>query len=281
MTAVHAETRWAHIGTQTGAGVSVKVFVSYTSVDDRKRKALVGALLSAEPAFEPIVVSDRRQPGTPLEAKVMTGIRESDCLVPILTRAALASQWVNQEIGYAYALDKQVLPIVQEDVRRDLKGFVHANIDLPFQFQAHDHNSQREGRAFRKAYLMLIEHLQTQREVVFSSTLAPTRVPAGTAYTTSVAFRGNVVNGFFDNRVLHQESDFGTWNWDPETLSSGRGGTPGKLNGPLDIKKTYSHSTDDWPRGHYKIFVRLYSHPVPGERARLIVAENEHDFEVY
>lgn len=264
----------------------MKVFVSYSSLDDNKRRALVSALQSATPRITPVVVAARREPGRPLADKVIDCIQEADYLVPILSRSSIATQWVNQEIGYATGIGKTVVPVVERQIISGLKGFVHAQHDLPFSFAGDPDNAQREAAEFRKAYRLLIEYLQGQRTRFLSSTLSPVSVNVGDSYTTTVTFRGSVVNGFFDNHVVHLGSDFRTWNWDPETIPAELGRkapshlAAGTLNGNIDISKSYTHSTRGWPRGPYKIFVRLYSHPVPGEPGRSLVAENEHDFEV-
>ena len=267
--------------------MDMRVFISYASEDDHKRRALAGTLEKATPSFIPVVVSARREPGRLLEDKVMDCIQRADFLVPILTRSSLSNQWVNQEIGYAKGIKRRIVPVVQAEIISELKGFVHAQHDLPFLFSSSPEDHRREATAFRSAYRKLIEHLQSQRRKLFESSISPRRVASGDVYTTNVVFRGSVQNGFFDNYVVHLESNFRTWNWDPETLPPEPGrrvpsnATPGVLNGVLDITKSYSHVTKRWPTGKYKIYVRLYSHPSPGAPGRGVVAENEHDFEVY
>jgi hypothetical protein len=256
-----------------------KIFISYSADDERKRLAFTRALKKATPSFVPVVVLDRREPGKPLTDKVMDCINEADFLVPILTSSSISNQWVNQEIGYAHGVQCRIVPIVEQEIISELKGFVHDQHDLPFSFRRNQ-DRRHEARDYRRAYELLIEYLQGQRSASFQSAISPSRVVSGDAYTTEVTYRGTVQNGFFDNRVVHQTSDFRKWNWDPETLPSSSSGAPGTLNGVVDITKAYSHSTRNWPIGKYKIYVRLYSHPTPGVPGRIMVAEEEHDFEV-
>lgn len=65
-----------------------------------------------------------RQPqlGISLPIKVSNAIQQSDCVIAILTQSGDKSAWVNQEIGYAKAAGKLIIPVVEEGV--DPKGFV-------------------------------------------------------------------------------------------------------------------------------------------------------------
>lgn len=263
----------------------MKIFISFDHRDDSKCKAFTKALQRADTGFTPIVVANRREPGRPLADKVIDGIKEADYVVPILTQSSISNQWVNQEIGYARAIDKQTIPLVEKTAIEKLKGFIHAQNDLPFSFVGNRQNSRRESAAFRSAYRELIAFLQNQRSRILQSTISPQRVRSGDLYTTTVLFKGTVLNGFFDNIVVHLDSSFRCWNWDPETLRkrSGmrRSRVPGELNGAVDVTRSYTHDTTKWPRGKYRIYVRLYSHLKEGEKARQVVAENEHNLEVY
>ena len=265
-------------------GRRLRVFVSYVHIDDNKRRALVRVLLAAALPIEPIVIADRRSPGTPLTEKVVEGIAESDYFVPILTSASIGTQWVNQEIGYAAAKGTPTIALVESGVRDRLKGFIHDQQDLPFSFPVSE-NQRRQARLFHQTCIRLRTHLEsTSVERGLTSEITPGRVRAGKPYTTHVSFRGTVRHGFFDNLVVEQASGRTRWNWDPVTLPRVRGvpssRTPGTLNGSVDVNRSYSHSTAGWSPGTYKVYVRLYSHLEPGERGRQIIEENEHSLEV-
>ncbi len=68
------------------------------------------------------VADSQPQLGVPLPVKISNGIKQSDCVIAILTQNGDRSAWVNQEIGYAKATGKLVIPVVEEGV--DPKGFV-------------------------------------------------------------------------------------------------------------------------------------------------------------
>lgn len=263
--------------------MAAKVFISFAQTDDRKRALLCRVLLS-KPAFTPVVVTARRSPGKALAEKVTEGIKEAEHFVVILTRDSISNQWVNQEIGYAVAVGRTPLALADRALIPDLKGFVHSQQDLPFHFAA-DGTRRSESLSFRRACDQLRSHLiDTSAIRWFQSRITPQLVPAGGKYTTTVEFKGTVRHGFFDNRVEHLDSDFRQWNPDPETFKRKPGlrssVTPGILDGNVDVRREYSHWTKGWPKGAYKVYVRLYSHLQPGEKGRQMVTENEHDLVV-
>jgi len=252
----------------------MKVFVSYSDQDRRRMKSIQLAL--ANRSVDCIVVVDRLSPGTPLSSKVMTAIDEATHFLPILTKSSRQNQWVNQEIGYARAKGKIFIPIIASDVLDELKGFIHKQDEWPFIFESDPGNQARESRNFRRSYLKVVEFLGVTHKDRFEAEINPVSLKRGQSYTTKVRFKGVVQNGFFDNRVIHQDSEFNTWNWDPVTLPDHADTAPGILNGSVDIERTYSHSTSNWPPGDYLIHVRLYTHVTPGERGRQPVSESTH-----
>jgi uncharacterized protein YneF (UPF0154 family) len=114
----------------------------------------------------------------------------------------------------------------------------------------------------------------------FIARITPSSVDQGAEYTTKIEFDGKVQNGFFDNYVKHEDSDWNTWNWDRQTLKNSGHTTAGELHGNILIQHAYTFSTKDWPKGKYKIYVRLYDHLVPGEFSRIKIAEEVRDFQV-
>jgi hypothetical protein len=59
--------------------------------------------------------------GESLSRKVEVALKQSDCILALLTRGGSQSAYVNQEIGMASGQGKLVIPIVEDGV--DLKGF--------------------------------------------------------------------------------------------------------------------------------------------------------------
>ncbi|MGI0081288.1 MAG: toll/interleukin-1 receptor domain-containing protein [Nitrososphaerales archaeon] len=96
-----------------------KIFISY-SVKDR---TLIQPILEAlQHIFDVCISEDKNNAGEALAGKVESDIESSNVIVPFLTLNSLASQWVNQEIGYAYRLRKEnggeplILPVAEAGV---------------------------------------------------------------------------------------------------------------------------------------------------------------------
>jgi hypothetical protein len=257
--------------------MNTKIFVSFSNEDRKKLNSLSNALKKSDQRFQPIIIDKRTNPGKPLSAKVKEGIQETPFFISILTRSSYKNQWVNQELGYAVANDRNIYPIVEESILNDLKGFIHNQVDLPFIFEGGPLNSHKEAQSFMKCYKELIRHLE---EIKFKASISPKKVKQGETYTTTVRFIGHVINAFFTNHVVHLDSTWNLWHWDTRFLQDGQASTPGKLHGNVNIKSKYSSKTTDWPIGKYKVYTRAYEHPVPGELRRFILFEKINSFEV-
>ena len=135
-----------------------KVFISYSD-DDRSKMRSLGKIITNSARFNPIVVADRRDAFTALTDKVKQGIFECDYFVPLFTKSSIFSQWVNQEIGFAAALNKKIVPIVDRELIDKLKGFIHKNIDLPYLYSDIPAAPKKNRAAFRKACNLLVNDL--------------------------------------------------------------------------------------------------------------------------
>jgi hypothetical protein len=56
------------------------------------------------------------EPGVPLSQKIAEAIRASDCVLALMTYDGERSQWVHQELGYAKAQEKIIIPVVEEGI---------------------------------------------------------------------------------------------------------------------------------------------------------------------
>jgi len=113
-----------------------KIFVSYDSKHDKQEMLSLKESIDQNSAMNAIVLTEkeRNQPHMSFPSKVAEGIDECDTFMPILTRESIKNQWVNQEIGYAIAKDKDFCALLEKDLRKDLSGFIHRESDLPFTF---------------------------------------------------------------------------------------------------------------------------------------------------
>lgn len=109
----------------------IKIFISYSNVDRAKMISL-RKRIEMHNSLKAIVVADERKASKLLTEKVKDGIKACDYFVCILTEESILNQWVNQEIGFATALDKSIRPIVASGILDELKGFIHKQMDLPY-----------------------------------------------------------------------------------------------------------------------------------------------------
>ena len=70
------------------------------------------------------------EPGVPLAEKVTKAIEQSNCVIGLITNAGGRSKWVNQEIGYARAKGRLVIPVVEQG--ESLAGFVEGKEYISF-----------------------------------------------------------------------------------------------------------------------------------------------------
>lgn len=118
--------------------MAFKVFVSHSTAD----MGLVYQLkywLEAN-GIEAYVAQIYPQPGVPISEKVTNAIRNSDCLVVLLTADGARSEWVRDELAYALSLKDQtgrpaVVPLVEEEVGPRLEGLIADKDQIRFSRQ--------------------------------------------------------------------------------------------------------------------------------------------------
>ena len=92
--------------------MAYKVFLSHSTRD----QGLVVALANVLSKFgvQPFVAEWYLTPGEKLERKILTQIEASDCVLVLLTRNGVRSDWVHQEVGHAMGLRKLLIPLVEK-----------------------------------------------------------------------------------------------------------------------------------------------------------------------
>ncbi len=138
------------------------IFISYSNLDKRKVDLLVREI-NALSRYIPIVIASDREVGKPLADKVAERLIKAEIVIPILTINSLFNQWVNQEIGFAIALNKKVIPIIDRTQIDSLKGFIHKQIDLPYSFSSAK-GTLSENKEFVKSVRSLINDLNNPNE---------------------------------------------------------------------------------------------------------------------
>jgi len=116
--------------------MAYRVFISHSSRDQGLIISLANLL--SKFGVEVFVAEWYLAPGERLDKKVFEQIKTSDCIVALLTRNGIRSNWVQQEIGYSLKQDKPVIPIVERGIEpKDLaalQGREYIEYD-PYQYQ--------------------------------------------------------------------------------------------------------------------------------------------------
>ncbi len=95
-----------------------RIYISHAEQDEELAQELSRALWRV--GLESYAAMYKLSPGISRAERVSFGIRNSDCLVALLTKDGSASATVCQEIGLARGIDLLVIPLLEE------------NADLPF-----------------------------------------------------------------------------------------------------------------------------------------------------
>lgn len=96
------------------------VFLSYAEEDSALVHRVHDILFRM--GLDPYAFKLYPEPGEFVPQLVLKRIETADYFIPFLTRHGVTSQWVNQEIGIAHALNKYIIPIKVRSVTS--KGFV-------------------------------------------------------------------------------------------------------------------------------------------------------------
>ena len=115
--------------------MAYKVFISHSTRDQGLVIALAKTLLKY--GAKVFVAEWSLTPGKPFDRKVFQQIDNSHCVVVLLTRNGMRSNWVQHEIGYAlkagFGKDRPLIPLVEKGVElKDLgalRGRDHVKYD--------------------------------------------------------------------------------------------------------------------------------------------------------
>jgi len=109
--------------------MSGKVFISYSSVDDKLAEELAKALDEINVGY----FFDRKDVewGDDVTDRITHGLAGCSALIVIVSPASLKSQWVPFEIGHASALGKKILPFL-----------THPSLDVPGYLQKFHHKTR-------------------------------------------------------------------------------------------------------------------------------------------
>ena len=114
-----------------------KVFISFCEADRTYMGAMRNRLMKRQ-LLEPLVVESRHRPSVDLTDIIHEAINDADYFLVILTESSKINQWVNQEIGFAFArpkLEGKRFAFVEDKILHDLKGFFHDKMQHPYLFK--------------------------------------------------------------------------------------------------------------------------------------------------
>lgn len=144
-----------------------KVFISFFSPDKTYMGHVRNPLLKHS-LLEPIVVENREHPSEGFQDVISAAINEADYFLAILTEQSRTSQWVNQEIGFAFATPKlngRRFAFVEDKILHELKGFFHNQMQHPYTFKA---------RSFPRYYAIRDKFIQyLEQQVIMHHDIRP------------------------------------------------------------------------------------------------------------
>jgi hypothetical protein len=171
-----------------------QLFISYSDFDKDKVSLIVNELKNNK-LFAPLIIASNREALKPLVKKVSEGIQKSLVIIPILSRKSMVTQWINQEIGYSMALEKPIRPIVEQEIISELKGFIHKQVDLPYNFIT-DKDQETENANFLKTFRDLISDLESE----YSQSKTPSKAESDFEATLKLVDKHNSIKQFKKKR---------------------------------------------------------------------------------
>jgi len=95
-------------------------------------------LIDNKPPLKSLVVPQENSNLDYNSEKIKKAFAKTTIFLPILTSNSIKNQWVNQEIGYCFALNsikiENIKPIIEKKITNKLKGFISISNDLNYRF---------------------------------------------------------------------------------------------------------------------------------------------------
>lgn len=115
----------------------IKIFISYCK-EDKSKMEFIKNLIDIKPQLKSLVVPQENSDLDYNPEKIKKAFAKTTVFLPILTSNSIKSQWVNQEIGYCFALNsikiEDIKPLVEKNTANKLKGFISISNDLNYRF---------------------------------------------------------------------------------------------------------------------------------------------------
>jgi hypothetical protein len=94
--------------------MSYKLFLSHSTKDALLADILADSFRRA--GIEVFVAEQNLMPGYNIEENIFSSIDKSDCVIVLLTKNGVNSNYVHQEIGFAKKANKLIIPIVEKNI---------------------------------------------------------------------------------------------------------------------------------------------------------------------
>jgi hypothetical protein len=107
-----------------------RIFLSHSNKDNRFIRRLESRIRQA--GFQPVVAERHSRAGSWVSDSVFPLIDGCQCLVVILTKPAVGSPYVQQEVGYALKCRLPIVPVKRPDVTDRSLGFLKGRIFVPY-----------------------------------------------------------------------------------------------------------------------------------------------------
>ncbi|MFQ5915984.1 MAG: toll/interleukin-1 receptor domain-containing protein [Nitrospinota bacterium] len=137
--------------------MAYRVFISHSARDQWLIIALANLL--AKFGLEPFVAEWYLTPGEHLDEKMLAQIEKADCIVVLLTKNGIRSNWVQHEIGYALNSGKPLIPLVEKGIRSGDLGALQGR-----EWIEYDPSQPQEALLNASTYVKSLELRRRDRE---------------------------------------------------------------------------------------------------------------------
>jgi len=195
-----------------------KVFISYSSDDFELAQKIANYL--SRIGIEPYLADRQPEIDRYLADKIVENILDSNCFVAILTPTSVKSQWVNQEIGFTYALQRQglMIPIYRMvelslHETKAIRGFLEAKQHIPMDLNQLDdaiYELRESLRAFINRYMPVLKEIKVTCKSCKLEYKAP--LPSSQELNDRIE-KGHAIPTFCPNSNCRMQN-----NLDPKTL---------------------------------------------------------------
>ena len=102
-----------------------EVFISVETKHDLSLATTLKEQLEATNEFTVEVIVRGDHPNREIDELIKRKIISCKYFIPIITEISLSNQWVNQEIGFAVARDKDIWPLYENKILMQINGFLN------------------------------------------------------------------------------------------------------------------------------------------------------------